>query len=85
MAAQQFRKRPIEVSGIQWTGDNEAEIDAWTGGKFRAVAPDEARPGITAEVYDRLHDSWIGLRTGDTVLRGTRLAETYDTVADADA
>lgn len=69
--------------------------DQWTGGKFRATAPDDARPGITAEVYDRLHDSWIGLRTGDTVLRGTRgehypiaqatLAETYDTVADADA
>lgn len=94
MTVQQFRKRPITVTGIQWTGENEAEIAAWTGGRFRAVTPDDTRPDITAEVRDDLHESWIGLRTGDTVLRGTRnehypiaaatLAETYDELAVAE-
>ncbi len=92
MPEQRLRKRPIEIAGMRWTGDNEQELASWTGSRFRAVPAGERgeRPEITAEVFDHLHDTWIGLRTGDTVLRGTRgefypiaaatLAETYDVV-----
>lgn len=96
MTVQQFRKRPVVVSAIQWTGHNEREIREWCGpSMFGALQPAVHRdPEITAEVLDSLHSSWIGLRTGDWVVRGPRgefyaikddvLAETYEPV-NADA
>lgn len=89
------RKKSIEVDTIQWTGDNEAEIKAFTGpSNFRAI-PAEARvttPEITASVYDILHHSWIGMYTGWHVVRGVRgechpiaddvIAETYEVPVD---
>lgn len=93
MTAKTYRKRPVIVEAAQWTGDNEQELRDWTGGKFHAVdALDRVEdPDITAEVYDALHSTWVGVKTGQSVLRGikgefypideTVLAETYDVVA----
>lgn len=95
MTVRQFRKRPVVVSAIQWTGDNEAQVREFTGGNFEAVDPDDRAnsddPENTAAVLDSLHSSWIGLRTGDWVVRGPRgefyaikddvLRETYEPVA----
>ncbi len=62
-----WRKRPIELRGVQWTGDNEAVIAAWCGDSFRLRA---GGGEFTAEVYDFLHDNWPRLRTGDWVFQG---------------
>jgi hypothetical protein len=85
---ERFRKRPVEVEAIQWTGDNLAELRAFTGDCFltsHAVAE------ITAEVYDILHSTWVGVKTGQWVIRGIRgefypidetvLADTYERVS----
>ena len=87
-----FRKRPIEITAMQWTGGNETELNTFTGGRFRAV-PRKERPGdlaITAEVHDDLHATWVGVKTGHWVIRGVSgeyypidedvLAETYDRI-----
>lgn len=94
MTVQQFRKRPIVVQAIQWTGDNEREIREWCGpGFFGVVAPEDRSddPEITAEVLDTLHSTWVGVKTGQWVVRGVKgelypiaedvLAETYEPVA----
>jgi len=91
---QLFRKRPVVVSALQWTGGNEQELAEFTRGNFMAV--DEADrensddPENTGAVLDSLHSSWIGMRTGDWVIRGPRgefyairgdvLAEMYEPV-----
>jgi hypothetical protein len=85
-----FRKRPVVVEAIRWTGDNEAEVREFAGGLFGTVTP-EARvggPGITAEVLDKLHSTWVGVKTGQWVVRGVKgefypidqevLEETYE-------
>lgn len=88
-----FRKLPIEIQAMQWTGDNEAELTAFTGPTyFRAVDPEDRIEDseITAEVFDELHSTWVGVYTGHWVVRGIRgefypieqsvLAESYELV-----
>jgi len=88
-----FRKKPITIAAVQWTGDNVAELVEFTRLKFETINPlDRAeKPDVTAQVYDELHSTWVGVKTGQWVLRGVRgefypcdadvLAETYDEVA----
>lgn len=93
MAERRFRKRPIEVTAMQWTGSNERELRLWCGpSMFGAVAPEDRTddPEITAEVLDVLHSTWVGVKTGQWIVRGVKgelypiaedvLAETYDPV-----
>jgi hypothetical protein len=94
-----FRRRPIEVEAIRWTGDNEAEIVAWAGGAQWFNALDELDradcddPEATAQVFDRLHSTWILVFTGQWVVRGVKgelhpiaddvLALTYEPVKES--
>lgn len=93
MTVQTFRKRPVEVCAIQWTGENEHELREWTGGQFSADPVGERAEGqIDAEVYDVLHATWVGLTVGQWVIKGVKgefypiaqdvLAETYEPVGD---
>ena len=89
MAVQRFRKKPVVIEAIRWTGDNEEELVAFAGANFETV---HDSPEWTARVYDALHDSWIAARTGDWIVRGVRgenyavhqdvLDETYDLITE---
>jgi len=96
MPETRFRKRPVEVSAIQWTGDNETELRDWTEHRFETTAPgDYSDPDITAIVYDDLHSTWVGVKTGQWIMRGVKdefypideevLAETYERLEAHDA
>jgi hypothetical protein len=92
------RKRPIEVDTIQWTGHNEADVQAFTGGPavFYALDAEDREgsddPEATATVFDKLHCTWILVYTGQHIVRGVKgeyhpiaedvLAETYELPAD---
>ena len=92
-------KRPVKVRTRLWTGDNEAEMQEFCGtGNFHAVPPEDRIEDseITAEVFDELHSTWVGVYTGHHVVCGVRnefypidaavLEETYEPAeADADA
>lgn len=92
-AIRRFRKKPVVVEAVQWTGRNLEELKAFTNNQFDTVAPEEAAddPQITAEVWDFLHASWVGVKTGDWVIKGVKgefypcdnegFRETYDEVA----
>lgn len=96
MPEQLFRKRPVVIAAMQWTGDNEREIREWCGpSMFGALQPAVHRdPEITAEVLDSLHSTWVGVKTGQWIIRGVKgelypideavLAETYDRVEAVD-
>jgi len=97
--ATRFRKKPVEVEAVQWAGDNESELIAFTSGNFRALPPVPypphlehlPPPPITAQVYDVLHSTWVGVETGQWVIKGVKgehypcdadvLAETYEEVS----
>ncbi|WP_460071116.1 hypothetical protein [Streptomyces sp. YKOK-I1] len=88
------RKKPVEVDTIQWTGNNEAAVQAFTGGASNFYALDDADrencddPEATATVYDKLHSTWVLVYTGQHIVRGVKgefypvaedvLAETYE-------
>lgn len=93
-----YRKRPTAVYAIQWSGDNDADVIAFTGPAiFTALDPDDATadPGHTAQVFDTLHSTWVGVHTGDWIIRGiagehypcrdTVFTQTYLPAADFEA
>lgn len=71
-----YRKIPVVVDAIRWTGDNEGEVTAFTNRRFRAMdAEDRANcddPDATAEVFDRLHSTWVLVYTGDWIIQGVQ-------------
>lgn len=96
MPEARFRKRPIVITAIQWTGENEREIREWCGpSMFGALQPAVRRdPEITSEVLDTLHSTWVGVKTGQWIIRGVKgelypidetvLAETYERLETSD-
>lgn len=89
-----YRKKPLEVEAIQWTGDNANSIHAWAGWKFDVLAPEDRgdNPDYTAEVFVDANSVWIGIETGEWILRDSKgfypcksdvFAETYDAIGQA--
>jgi hypothetical protein len=85
MPARWFRKRPIVVEAIRWTGDNEIEIQDWISGEgangpgsrfFNALSPEDRAncddPDATAQVFDKLRSTWVLVLTGQWVICGVR-------------
>lgn len=87
-----YRKKPLTVRAVQWTGDNEAELIAFTANRFMAVDPEDRTddPDLTGAVFDVLHSTWVGVKTGQWVIEGVKgefypidqgvLDETYEPV-----
>lgn len=86
MTAGTFRKKPVEVQAMQWTGGlaSSDELVQWTRGNFTWYDD-------TGEVWDYLHETWVELEVGDWIIRGIQgefypckqdiFAETYERVA----
>lgn len=85
------QKRPVRVRTLEWTGLNLDEMQEFTGaGNFHAVPPEDRTEDseITAQVWDELHSTWVGVYTGHHVVQGVRnefypidaavLADTYE-------
>lgn len=89
-----FQKKPVEVEAIRWTGDNADELDKFTDGRFNMLDREDRDnaddPDWTAQVFDDLHSTWVGVYTGQWIIRGVKgefypcapevLAETYEEV-----
>jgi hypothetical protein len=93
MSVVRYRKLPVVVDTVQWTGTNLDELTAFTGGLFIPVDPGEGLTGeYTGKVFDALHSTWVLVKTGQHVVRGVLgefypiaedvLAETYEAVVD---
>jgi hypothetical protein len=79
-----YRKKPVEVGAIQWTGGNLAEVLMFTGPAFFGAVAAEDRdgdPDMTAEVYDKLHGTWVHVYDGQWIIRGIQ-GELYPCAAD---
>lgn len=67
-----FRKKPVVVDAVQWTGDNYPDLARFTNYRFRVLGERErdADPDATAEVFDELHSTWVLVQTNDWIIRG---------------
>ena len=71
MSITHLRKKPITVKAIQFDGTNAAEIEAFTRGSFHLLpAPHPNDPDIVAEVWDKLHGTWVGVKVGNWIVCG---------------
>ena len=89
-----YRKKPVEVDAIQWTGDNRNEMWAFARDKFDVTHPDDRQysddPNATAAVMDDLHSTWVLVYDGDYIIRGIKgefypcrpdvFAQTYEAI-----
>lgn len=69
-----LRKKPVEVEAKHWTGENLEELEEFTGWRFRPVDEADRRddPKITAEVFDELHSTWVGVKNDQVIIRGVK-------------
>lgn len=73
--AARWRKKPVEVEAVQWTGANLDEVQALTGSSdFCPVEPEDRGegPDQTAEVYDKLHLTWVRVYDGQWIIKGVK-------------
>lgn len=71
-----FRKRPVVVEAIRWTGDNAAQLNYFAASHFDVLdEQDRANsddPEATAQIFDTLHSTWVLVQTGDWIIRGVQ-------------
>jgi hypothetical protein len=80
-----YRTKVFEIEAVQFTGDNFAEVHAFTEGpegrsQFAWISlgeGDDVRLAdetdeFQAQVYDTLHDSWVNVKIGQWIIRGMK-------------
>lgn len=74
MSKKRFRSKPIEIDAAYFDGDNYSEMSEFTEDKFFHVVVEDRTddPEIIAEVYDKLHSTWVGVKRGQWIIRGTK-------------
>ncbi|MFC4006612.1 hypothetical protein ACFOY2_05225 [Nonomuraea purpurea] len=87
-----YRKKPVEVAAVQWTGSNEDELKKFAGHLFEVVDPEDRGddPDQTAAIRDTLHNTWVRVYDGQWIAKGIKgefypvaedvFAETYEPV-----
>ena len=79
-----YVKKPVVIDAVQFNGTNYEQVWELTGRThFRMVDPENRGddPSIVAEVFDGLHNTWVGVHVDDWLIRGVR-GETYPCLAD---
>lgn len=65
-----FIKKPVEVQAMQWTGSNSKQLVDWTDMQFLPIKPGFAlNPEHTGELFVAANNQWLGLVTGEWVLK----------------
>lgn len=80
-----FKTKPVIIEAVQFTGDNFAEVHkftegpegrsqfAWTVlGKGEDVRLADDTDDFQVQVYDTLHDTWVNVRIGMYIIKGTK-------------
>lgn len=71
-----YRKKPITVEAMQFTGDNGLAVQDWAGYLSDPQTPGYSfsvvRYALTRQVYDKLHDTWVTFAEGDWIIRGLK-------------
>lgn len=83
MAVLKVRKKPIVVEAVFFYSGNYDELDKFTQGNFRLVDPEDRSddPEIVAEVWDKLHNTWVGVKDEQVIIKGIQ-GEFYPCDAD---
>ena len=71
-----FRTKVFEIEAVRFTGDNTPEVQGFAGREnfvdYLKDDPGWAQAGITAHVFDYLHDTWVGVKDGQWIIKGMK-------------
>lgn len=69
-----FKTKPFEIEAIQFNGDNVDELVEFTKGQFNWLLPEDRTddPDCVAEVFDKLHSTWVGVKVNQWIIRGQK-------------
>lgn len=77
MTVKRFVTKRVKIEAMQWRYNKKllSEMYEFTEGNFRLRG--ELDSGVpvgewTAEVFDKLHDTWIGVKDGQWIVRGAK-------------
>jgi hypothetical protein len=83
-----FRKKPIVIESMQWTGENVHQLWDWAGAD-NVYGPTEVNP---LRLYVAANDAWLDLEIGEWIIQDSRgyyypckpdiFAATYEPVSD---
>lgn len=70
----QYKTRPFKIEAIQFDGGNWGELASFTDGVFYPVDEEDRGddPDIVAEVYDKLHSTWVGVKLDQFIIKGNK-------------
>lgn len=76
MSVATYRKRPVTVEALQWTGENLEEMQEWTGAgatSFYLIEEEDKpyldNPENTADLWVAANGYYIGICDGEWVLK----------------
>lgn len=74
MLVQKYRSKPTEIEAVLFDGENLEELQQFTGDQFSLVAEEDRGddPDIIAQVFDTLHSTWVGVKDGQWIIKGTK-------------
>lgn len=75
-----FRKKPVEIEALQFTGDNHRQMNQFVGKTFPVLGElhwgftpiEEDENGVIAIVWDKLHSTWVGVKADQWIIRGVQ-------------
>jgi hypothetical protein len=71
-----YRKKPVVIEAVQFDGNNIEELQEFcmvNAPSFFQAVDEEDRdddPEITAQVWDKLHSTWVGVKDGQWIIKG---------------
>lgn len=65
MTAKRYRKRPVEIEALQWTGNNGADLQSWCG-EDRFLFSDKDG---SACLYVAANDAWLDLEKSEWIAK----------------
>ena len=65
-----FRKKPVVIEAIQYTGNNSDEILGFAKRFYELDLEDRDDHEVIAEVWDKLHSTWVGVKNGQWIIKG---------------
>lgn len=69
-----YRTKPFTIEAVRFDGTNHGEIMQFTNNLFDKVHVDDRvdDPEITAQVFDVLHSTWVGVKDGQWIIKGNK-------------
>jgi hypothetical protein len=66
-----FKTKPFEIEAVRFDGENFLELYGFCGWEFADLHGTD-KDGISAQVHDKLHATWVGVKAGQWIIKGAK-------------